>query len=271
MAVLLLVDFNNLAYTSGRRTASPHQLARRVLAKSRTPARLVGATHIAFAADNDRLNPNYAGSLAEMRFPQARTILEGLGYPCYQLAGSSADDLLVSLAIAAEAAGFERVVVLSGDRDLLAAVGGRRDLLKIHHRVGQTRYVRWTPESLSRRYKVTPDQLDDIRVLGTRQIGPRQVPAIIDGRTASALLARHGSVNALYDHLAAVGPAGLRDRLAAMEPEARRRQALLRTRAQLPCVIDMSAGCLGDEVGLAHFEPSFTGYDRVTLLDPRPI
>ena len=255
----LFVDFSNFAIRSGAASLSPYGLVRRALLRTRDVVRLTHATHVAFALDPVLVSPRYAGTLDKARSSVAGRLLGELGYPTYAAGGWSADDILVSLAAQAEAAGYHAIVT-SGDHGLRRALGERTDVLEVKSRPGGVRLVWRTAQALQASGISVADHL----ALGTRQVSDRSQPAIVDGRTAKRLLVEFGSIDALYANIAAVEPDGLRARLLEMEPVARARAAHVAARAISPVCFDPSLGRLGAGT-IALVEPSLAGLDRLTI------
>ena len=235
MMIVLLVDFANLTLRH-QRSASPYALVRRALLRTREAAVRVGATHIVFAFDDERLSPAFRGLPAEGRQARARQLLEGLGYPCVALAGVSADDLLLTLRDQALAQGAKRVVILSNDHDLWVAITPLCEVCTFHATHGLRL---WGAAWFQRKFGITPAQISDLVALGTRFTGDHRGGAVVDGRTARSLLARYATVDHLYAQLDTVEPPALRARLAGLEAVARARQQHFRARYAQPCTLNL--------------------------------
>lgn len=124
---------------------------------------------------------------------QVHQVLDHLGVPHVMVGGFEADDAIGTLAVRAAAAGLGTTIV-SGDRDLLQLVG---PLVEVFMPKGQDG-VTVTAAEVQESWGVRPDQFVDLKAL----IGDNSdhIPGVpgIGPRTAAALLARHGSIDALY-------------------------------------------------------------------------
>jgi hypothetical protein len=212
---LLLLDFDNLAISGPSKPASPHAELRRVLRLLRQVALATDATHVQICADPDRPSPRFAGGPDETRKAVALALLHQLGYPVAQ-DGGSADALLIALAATAEAAGFARVTILSGDADLVAAVlaGTRTALWWFDWRRGGYRY--FDREALLRigdGSRRGPQRIVHQVVEDGGAAGFMAFAKVLDRRTSRRLIARFGSAEAALAQLDQVEPAALRERL----------------------------------------------------------
>jgi DNA polymerase-1 len=267
MRRLLVVDFANLAHRAyfagrGNPSAAPDgrpvflvaTFLRMVLARIRDER----ATHVALAFESTtgsrrrELHPEYkprkTGEPDDL-LPQLRdaNIAAGrLGWARYRAEGWEADDAMAGIAGAAVAAGFDDVLLLTGDHDLLGVVGERVTVLM--PRTGGV-FERFGPAEVEARspYRVTPERVADVKALigdatdgygGVRGIGPAAGPDLIR---------RFGSVAALYERLEEVEAAGVRNRLLAGREDAFRclDLATLRRDAPLTPAFDAGAGRVG--------------------------
>ncbi len=267
MRRLLVVDFANLAHRAyfagrGNPVTAPDgrpiflvaTFLRMVLARIRDEH----ATHVALAFESTtgsrrrELHPEYkprkSGEPDDL-LPQLRdaNIAAGrLGWARYRAEGWEADDAMAGIADAAVAAGFDEVLLLTGDHDLLGVVGERVSVLM--PRTGGL-FERFGPAEVEERspYRVTPDRVADVKALigdstdgygGVRGIGPTAGPDLIR---------RFGSIGALYERIDEVEAAGVRNRLVAGREDALRclDLATLRRDAPLSPAFDPSAGQVG--------------------------
>jgi DNA polymerase-1 len=264
---LLVVDFANLAHRAyfagrGNPLAAPDgrpvflvaTFLRMVLARMRDER----ATHVALAFESTtgsrrrELHPAYKprkpGEPDDL-LPQLRdaNIAAGrLGWARYRAEGWEADDAMAGIADAAVAAGFDEVLLLTGDHDLLGVVDERVTVLM--PRTGGV-FERFGPVEVEARspYRVTPDRVADVKALigdstdgygGVRGIGPTAGPDLIR---------RFGSIGALYERIDEVEAAGVRNRLIAGREDAFRclDLATLRRDAPLTPAFDPEAGRIG--------------------------
>ena len=267
MRRLLVVDFANLAHRAyfagrGNPVAAPDgrpvflvaTFLRMVLARIRDER----ATHVALAFESTtgsrrrELHPEYKprkpGEPDDL-VPQLReaNIAAGrLGWARYRAEGWEADDAMAGIADAAVAAGFDEVLLLTGDHDLLGVVSERVSVLM--PRTGGV-FERFGPAEVEERspYRVSPDRVADVKALigdatdgygGVRGIGPAAGPDLIR---------RFGSVGALYERIDEVEAPGVRARLIAGREDALRclDLATLRRHAPLSPAFDPGAGQVG--------------------------
>ncbi len=107
--------------------------------------------------------------------------------------GFEADDAIGTLAAAATAAAVP-VTIVSGDRDLLQLVEPQVEVFMPKGQDGETD----TPAVVQERWGVRPDQFTDLKALiGDASDHMPGVPGI-GPKTAATLLARHGTIDALY-------------------------------------------------------------------------
>jgi DNA polymerase-1 len=264
---LLVVDFANIAhraYFAGR--------GRPAFAPDGRPVFLVGtflrlvlsrireeqATHVALAFESTTgsrrrdIDPAYKPrkpSEPDDLVPQLRdaNIAAGrLGWARYRAEGWEADDAMAGIADAAVAAGFDEVLLLTADHDLLGMAGDRVAVLMPRAGGGVDRYGPAEVEERSP-YRVAPALVADVKALigdstdgygGVRGIGPSVAPDLIG---------RFGSLTALYDHVGEVEAAGVRNRLLVGREDAFRclDLATLRRDAALSPAFDPDAGRVG--------------------------
>lgn len=156
------------------------------------------------------------------QWQRAPELLESLGWHVCDAGELEADDAMFSLARAeADAAG--QSLLLSGDRDMYAAVDDRVSVIELGKKgaIGEI-----GPDEVRRRYGVEPTQVADfIALRGDPSDGLPGAPGI-GAKTAAELLGEHGSLEAL---LAAVEDPAATVR-GAIKP---RVAAILRENAQL--------------------------------------
>lgn len=267
MRRLLVVDFANIAhraYFAGR--------GRPAFAPDGRPVFLVGtflrivlgrireehATHVALAFESTTgsrrrdIDPGYKPrkpAEPEDLVPQLRdaNIAAGrMGWARYRAEGWEADDAMAGIADAAVAAGFDEVLLLTADHDLLGIVSDRVAVLMPRSGGGVDRYG---PSDVQERspYRVPPALVADVKALigdstdgygGVRGIGPSVGPDLVR---------RFASLAALYDRIEEVEAAGVRNRLLAGREDAFRclDLATLRRDAPLSPAFDPDAGRVG--------------------------
>ncbi len=264
---LLVVDFANIAHRAyfagrgrpafapdGRPTFLVGTFLRLVLARIREEQ----ATHVALAFESTtgsrrrEIDPAYKPRKADEPddlLPQLRdaNIAAGrMGWARYRAEGWEADDAMAGIAVAAVAAGFDEVLLLTADHDLLGMAGDRVAVLRPRSGGGVDRYGPAEVEERSP-YLVPPARVADVKALigdstdgygGVRGIGPAVAPGLVR---------RFGSLASLYEHVGEVESAAVRNRLVAGREDAFRclELATLRHDAPLSPAFDPDAGRVG--------------------------
>jgi len=144
--------------------------------------------------------------------------------------GVEADDLIGSLARAAQASGWE-VVIVSADKDFAQLIGaGIRQYVPSRGRDA----AYWIDSDAVRaKWGVAPEQFVDF--LALTGDASDNVPGVrgIGAKTAARLLQEHGSLDAIYGALAHIEPAGVREKLARGQEVAHLSRDLVRLRTDL--------------------------------------
>jgi DNA polymerase-1 len=167
-------------------------------------------THVIMAMDRPSptfRHESYAGYKATRprtpqelvgQFQRVREVAEAMNIAIYEMDGFEADDVLGTLARQAEEQGMPAVIV-TGDLDALQLVTDRVHVLVARRGIADT--MLYTPEAVSDRYGLRPDQLPDFKgLVGDTSDNIPGVPGIGE-KTASKLLQEHGSLEDLYEHL----------------------------------------------------------------------
>ena len=137
--------------------------------------------------------------------PLMKEMLKAMGIAVIEKGGYEADDLLGTIAKRSEAAGLT-VSVVSGDRDLLQLAS---DQIKIRipktKRTG-TEIEDYNTKDVLEKYQVTPSQFIDVKALmGDTSDNIPGVPGIGE-KTATAIIARYGSIENAYAHAEEIKP-----------------------------------------------------------------
>jgi DNA polymerase-1 len=188
-----------------------------------------GPTHLAVILDasgvsfrND-IYENYKANRPEPpedlvpQFPLIRDATRAFSLPCIEVPGLEADDLIATYAREAQRRGWD-VTIVSSDKDLMQLVGeengARIDMLDTmkNQRI-------WLDE-VEEKFGVPPALVGDVLALMGDAVD--NVPGIygIGPKTASKLIAEHGSLTAALDAAPAMKPSKLKDRLIEGRPDA---------------------------------------------------
>jgi DNA polymerase-1 len=220
---LFLVDGNNLAYRAY--FALPEELATtegfptnallgftNMLFKLLTDYRPKGVAvawdtrpvHRTERAPEYKVDRRPMPDLLREQFPHFRPVVEAFGYRNLEFEGWEADDVIATLASRADEAGI-RTCVVSTDRDAFQLCSENVCLMMTPRGVADVHV--YTPERVFARYGVTPEQVPDfIGLKGDTSDNIPGVPGIGD-KTAGQLVAQHGSLEGVLEHLDELSPA----------------------------------------------------------------
>jgi 5'-3' exonuclease len=127
------------------------------------------------------------------QFERAPGLFGAFGWASLSSDDLEADDLLGSLATAEVGAGGE-VLIMTGDRDMYQCAGERVSVVYLKQRSSGFEEV--NPDEVRRRYGIGPELVPDfIALRGDPSDGLPGAPGI-GAKTATALLERHGSLEA---------------------------------------------------------------------------
>jgi DNA polymerase-1 len=184
------------------------------------------------------------------QFPKVREVVKALRIPVYELEGYEADDVIGTLTVQAEAMGLDTTIV-TGDLDMLQLVTDRTRLMTTRSGVQNT--VIYDPERIAERYGLRPDQMVDYKALkGDSTDNIPGVPGVGE-KTASALIATWGTLEAVFENLDQVKPEKLRGPLTEAKDRVLASRELMRIVRDVPVALDLEATRLRD-------------YDRETVI-----
>lgn len=144
------------------------------------------------------------------QFPLIRDATRAFSLPCIEVPGLEADDLIATYARRAQERGWD-VTIVSSDKDLMQLIGevdgSRIDMLDT------MKNQRIWLEEVEEKFGVPPHLVGDVLALMGDSVD--NVPGIfgIGPKTASKLIAEHGSLTAALDSAPAMKAGKLRDRL----------------------------------------------------------
>lgn len=223
MSRLLLLDGHSLAYraffalpaenfstSTGQHTNAVYGFTSMLinLLRDETP------THIAVAFDVSRQTFRSA-EYAEYKAGRSATptefvgqvsllheVLDALRIRHLEVPGFEADDIIATLANAADAAGME-VLICSGDRDAMQLVSANTTLL--YPIRGVSELTRMTPAAVEAKYGVTPDRYGDLAALvGESSDNLPGVPGV-GPKTAAKWLGQFGGLDGVVAHVDQIG------------------------------------------------------------------
>ena len=135
-----------------------------------------------------------------VQVPLVKDVLKSMNITIAEKPGYEADDIIGTLSKRMSANG-EKVVIVSGDKDLLQLLDDNITMKNPKTRAGKTTVDTYTPAKLYEEYGVTPEEFVDLKALmgdtsdnipGAKGIGPK---------TAMPLIAEYHTVENLLDHI----------------------------------------------------------------------
>lgn len=144
------------------------------------------------------------------QFDRIRQLMNAFRIPIYEMEGYEADDVLGTLARAAQERGIE-TIILTGDTDTLQLVS---PLVRValQYRIQEMK-VFDEAEVKARYGGLSPSQQIDLKALkGDPSDNIPGVPGVGE-KTAIKLLLEYGSLEGIYEHIDEVKPEGLRQKL----------------------------------------------------------
>jgi len=223
-----------------------------------------GPTHLAVILDKDsksfrnEIYPEYKANRPPApedlrpQFPLIRDATRAFSLPCIEEQGLEADDLIASYAREAQRKGWD-VTIVSSDKDLMQLVGemdgARIDMLDT------MKSARIYIPEVEEKFGVKPELVGDVLALMGDSVD--NVPGIygVGPKTASKLIAQHGSLTAALDQAPDMKKSKLKERLIEGREDAELSRILvaLKEDCDLPVAIeDMKLSSIPEEP-LAHF------------------
>jgi DNA polymerase-1 len=215
------------------------------LMKDRSP------THLAVAFDSrgkvfrHEMYPEYKANRPPMpeelaaQLPYIKEVVEALGLPSFELDGIEADDIIGT---AAQALGGEgnRVIIVSGDKDLLQLVDDRITMWDpMNDRVMDV-------SGVENKYQVGPDQLLDCFALtGDSSDNVPGVPGV-GPKTAAKLIIEHGSLETLYEQVESLKKSKMKERLIENREAAFMSRDLIRLKTDVKVPLTSAAYSVSD-------------------------
>ena len=144
------------------------------------------------------------------QMPHIKAMAKAFGIPVFEVAGFEADDVIGTLAKAAEQKGLD-VTILSGDRDPLQLVNDKIKVL--YTRKGITDTVLYGPKEVKEKYGLKPTQLIDHKALkGDSSDNIPGVPKVGE-KTATQLLKEFGTLENILAQVERITKKALKESL----------------------------------------------------------
>ncbi|HEY3613641.1 MAG TPA: 5'-3' exonuclease H3TH domain-containing protein, partial [Gaiellales bacterium] len=201
-------------------------------------------------------------TLLKQQQPFLRPLVEAFGYRNVELEGYEADDVIGTLSLRADEQGIATCVI-SHDRDAFQLVSEHVCVLLSPR--GVTDVHVYTPERVEARYGIPATLVPDF--IGLKGDTSDDIPGVpgIGDKTASDLLARFGSLEAIYANVDSVPGEKRRQTLIEHREEAERSKALATIERDLPLDVDL-AKALADPPDRATMGELFRRFEFRGLL-----
>jgi DNA polymerase-1 len=158
-------------------------------------------------------------------------LVDALGFPMFSVPGFEADDVLATLAARFGARG-DHVIIVSGDRDLLQTVDDRCEVLFVGQRGKPP--IRYDRAAVEKRFGIPPDRLPGyVALVGDSSDNIPKVKGI-GGATASRLMHKHATIEALLSGLPSIDSDRTRALLSEHAAQLRASEQLVRLRRDVP-------------------------------------
>lgn len=181
-------------------------------------------THFAIARDvahtktfRHELYPDYKANRGPMpeemaaQMPLLGESLEASGIPLLSEPGYEADDVMASTAVAAAEAGFDRILIISKDKDMSQIVN---DKIHLFHLEKGADGIDFGPEQVVEKYGLPPEKIRDyLALMGDASDNVPGVPKV-GPKTAITLLEEYGDMDNIYANIDNIKKKGLHDNLA---------------------------------------------------------
>lgn len=146
------------------------------------------------------------------QLPYIRKLLDAYQIKHYELPNYEADDIIGTLAKAAEAKGYQ-VIIVTGDRDLTQLATSKITVAVTQKGVSEIEM--YTPEHVQEKYGLSPQQIIDMKALVGDDADNYPGVTKVGEKTAVKLLTQFGSVEGIYEHLDELKKSKMKDNLVA--------------------------------------------------------
>ena len=215
------------------------------LLKDKSPSHLAVAFDSRGKVFRHEMYPEYKANRPPMpeelaaQLPYIKEVVEALGLPSFEMDGIEADDIIGTAALSLGDEG-NRVIIVSGDKDLLQLVNDRITMWDpMNDRV-------MDPEGVEHKYQVGPGKLlDCFALIGDSSDNVPGVPGI-GPKTASKLIIEYGSLEGLYERVDTLKKSKMKERLIENREAAFRSRDLIRLKTDVKVPQTHDGYSLGD-------------------------
>ncbi len=133
----------------------------------------------------------------KVQIPEIKILLTQGGIRCLEKPGFEADDIIGTVA-EIEKTAFDRILILTGDRDLLQLADN--NVYVITPKKGVSEFVLYTPEEVLKKFGVTPTHLPDYKALVGDSSDNYNTAKGIGPKSANKLLSQFPTVEILLEN-----------------------------------------------------------------------
>ena len=137
-------------------------------------------------------------SALKQQIPNIKDLLDEGGVVRIEKPGFEADDVIGTL-VEKNKKHFERILILTGDRDLLQLTD--TNVFLIAPKQGVTNFDLFTPREVEKKYGVTPEHFPDYKALAGDSSDNYNTAKGIGPKTTQALLAQHKTIEELLNNI----------------------------------------------------------------------
>jgi len=176
--------------------------------------------------------------LLREQWPQLMPLVEAFGYTNVKVDGYEADDVIASLVEQARERGIE-VMVVTGDRDAYQLVGEGVRVMSTSRGITETKV--YDRAAVEERYGVPPELITDL--MGLRGDTSDNIPGVpgIGEKTATQLLQRFGSLEAVLENVDQISGAKRKQNLVEHAEDARLSKQLATLQYDIETGVDLAA------------------------------
>ncbi|MEX1218261.1 MAG: DNA polymerase I [Acidimicrobiales bacterium] len=187
------------------------------------------------ALESYKANRDATPDLLRQQMGIVREVVETLRVPVIDLIGFEADDIIATLATAAEARGDD-VIIVTGDRDSYQLVHDPH-IKVLYNKRGVSDYALYDEAGILERTGVKPT--DYVHYAALRGDPSDNLPGVpgVGEKTAAKLINQYGGIDGIYEHLDDLTPK-LRQNLVENEDKARTNIELMELRRDAPVTVD---------------------------------
>ncbi|WP_366924528.1 DNA polymerase I [Metallumcola ferriviriculae] len=176
------------------------------------------------------------------QFALVKEVLASLGVTMFELDNYEADDLIGSLACAAEKEGF-RTLIVTGDRDALQLASKNTEILLTKRGISELDC--YGIATVQEKYGLEPYQLIDVKgLMGDQSDNIPGVPGVGE-KTALKLINQFGSLEEVLANIDQVSGKKLKERLTEYQEQAVLSKELATIDCQVPLEMDLEGCCVG--------------------------